>query len=178
MEQAQGARDTTSLAGKRERQDGDGCGNGDDGNGVPLGTRPPLKCRRLDPKARLPQRASCGAAGYDLYSVQDCVVPRHGKAKVQTGLAVAIPDGHYGRVAPRSSVAWNFVDVGAGVIDADYRGEVIVMLYNHGYADYHVRAGDKVAQLVLERISVPEPVWVDDLDETERGAGGFGSTGH
>ena len=80
--------------------------------------------------------------------------------------------------APRSGLAWkNFIDTGAGVIDADYRGEVKVLLFNHESTDFAVKRGDRVAQLILEKISTPEVVAVDDLDASDRGAGGFGSTG-
>ena len=89
-----------------------------------------------------------------------------------------MPDGTYGRVAPRSGLAWkNHIDVGAGVIDQDYRGNVGVVLFNHAEVDLEVTAGMRVAQLVLEKIMTPEIMEVDELDETERGAGGFGSTG-
>ena len=133
--------------------------------------------KKLHERALLPQKGTPGAAGYDLYAVEACVVPAHGKAKVGTGLALAVPCGYYGRIAPRSSMAWKHVDVGAGVIDSDYRGEVGVILYNHAGSDYAVEVGDKVAQLIVERIANPEPIWVDELDASERGAGGFGSTG-
>lgn len=80
--------------------------------------------------------------------------------------------------APRSGLAWkNSIDVGAGVIDADYRGPVGVILYNHSDIDFEVKPGDRIAQLILERIITPQVVEVEDLDPTVRGAGGFGSTG-
>ena len=91
---------------------------------------------------------------------------------------MAIPEGHYGRVAPRSGLAVkNFIDVGAGVIDCDYRGALGVVLFNHSADDFHIKPGDRIAQLIIEKISTPDVVEVDDLDETARGAGGFGSTG-
>lgn len=136
-----------------------------------------LRFKRLHKSAMLPQKGTPGAAGYDLCAIETCVVPAHGKSLVRTGLALAVPHGYYGRIAPRSSMAWKHVDVGAGVIDSDYRGEVGVILYNHADGDYAVDANDKVAQLIIERIADPEPVWVDELDVSERGAGGFGSTG-
>lgn len=83
-----------------------------------------------------------------------------------------------GRIAPRSGLAAkNFIDVGAGVIDADYRGPVKVLLFNHGETGFEVKEGDRVAQLVLERIYTPEVEEVEELEESVRGAGGFGSTG-
>ena len=126
----------------------------------------------------MPVRGSVLAAGYDIAASTDTVVPARGKALVKTDLAMAIPEGHYGRIAPRSGLAWkNFIDTGAGVIDADYRGEVKVMLFNHDENDFAVKRGDRVAQLILEQISTPEVIAVDDLDSSDRGAGGFGSTG-
>ena len=83
-----------------------------------------------------------------------------------------------GRIAPRSGLASkHMIDTGAGVIDADYRGQVKVLLFNHGEKDFEVKEGDRVAQLVLERIYTPEVVEVKELEESVRGAGGFGSTG-
>jgi dUTP pyrophosphatase len=100
------------------------------------------------------------------------------RAAVRTGLAVAIPEEFYGRVAPRSGLAVNYgLDVLAGVIDSDYRGEIVCALVNHGQEALTIDAGQRVAQLIIEAIITPEPVWTDALDETARGAGGFGSTG-
>lgn len=108
-------------------------------------------------------------------------VPARGKALVKTDIAVICPPGTYGRVAPRSGLAWkNSIDVGAGVIDADYRGNVGVILFNHSDADFEVKKGDRIAQLILEKIvyaDIEEVEMGADLDKTARGAGGFGSTG-
>lgn len=115
---------------------------------------------------------------YSQRSAYDYVVPAGGKELVKTDLSIAIPKGTYARVAPRSGLAWKkFIDVGAGVVDYDYRGNVGVILFNHGKEDFEVKVGDRVAQLILEQIMTPEVVECEDLDETERGAGGFGSTG-
>merc|ERR1712086_514545 len=139
---------------------------------------PLLKVKKLSADAVLPVRGTPLAAGYDLSSAIDIVIPARGKGIVKTDLAIAVPEGTYGRVAPRSGLAWkNHVDVGAGVIDQDYRGNVGVVLFNHAEADLQVTKGMRVAQLVLERIITPEVAEVEELDETERGAGGFGSTG-
>lgn len=143
-----------------------------------MSSQPVLKVKKLSQHAILPTRGSSGAAGYDLSSAYDCVVPAYGKALVKTDLAVAIPDGHYGRIAPRSSLAWkNHIDVGAGVIDCDYRNGVGVVLFNHADVDLAITAGDRVAQLILEKCSIVDVVEVNELDNTERGLGGFGSTG-
>ncbi|KAI9367122.1 DUTPase Dut [Aspergillus egyptiacus] len=140
---------------------------------------PPLLVKKLTPSARAPTRGSAFAAGYDLYAAKEVTIPAKGKALVDTGLAIAVPEGTYGRVAPRSGLASkHFIDTGAGVIDADYRGEVKVLLFNFSDVDFAVKEGDRVAQLVLERIYTPEVMVVEELAESVRGAGGFGSTGN
>lgn len=137
-----------------------------------------LKVKKIVDNAILPKRGSAAAAGYDLSSCVDATVPARGKAMVRTGLSIKVPSGTYGRVAPRSGLTWkNSIDVGAGVIDEDYRGEVNVILFNHSDVDFQIKAGDRIAQLVLERIVTPDVEEVAELDDTERGAGGFGSTG-
>ncbi|GAA5986368.1 hypothetical protein JCM10908_003726 [Rhodotorula pacifica] len=134
--------------------------------------------QRLSQTAQLPTRGSALAAGYDMYSAEDKTVPAQGKALISTGLAIAVPEGTYGRVAPRSGLASkHMIDTGAGVIDADYRGEVKVLLFNLSKTDFEVKQGDRIAQLILERIVTPEVQEVESLAETVRGAGGFGSTG-
>lgn len=106
------------------------------------------------------------------------VIPARGKELVKTDLSIAIPKDTYARIAPRSGLAWkHFIDTGAGVVDYDYRGNVGVILFNHADKDFEVKKGDRVAQMILERITTPEVVEVEDLEATERGAGGFGSTG-
>jgi len=141
-------------------------------------SQPPLLIKKLSPHATTPTRGSALSAGYDLYAAAPITIPSHGKALVSTDLAIATPEGTYGRVAPRSGLASkHFIDTGAGVIDADYRGEVKVLLFNHGEVDYEVKKGDRIAQLVLERISTPAVLEVESLEESARGAGGFGSTG-
>ena len=136
------------------------------------------RARRLSEFATIPVRATARSAGYDLSAAHDCIIPACGKAIVKTDLSIACPEGTYGRIAPRSGLAVkNFIDTGAGVIDADYRGPVGVVLFNHAKEDFAVKRGDRIAQLVLERIMTPDVVVCDDLDESERGAGGFGSTG-
>lgn len=101
-----------------------------------------------------------------------------GNALCKTDLQIALPDGCYGRVAPRSGLAVkHFVDVGAGVVDADYRGNLCVVLFNFGKEDFKVKRGDRIAQLICEKISYPELEEVQRLDETVRGENGFGSSG-
>lgn len=137
-----------------------------------------FRVQKLHPRAILPTKASSGSAGYDLSSIENIIIDPGGKALIRTGLKIAIPENTYGRVAPRSGLAVRHgIDVGAGVIDADYRGEVSVLLFNHGKDCYHVHAGSRIAQLILERILTPDVEEVDVLDATERGEGGFGSSG-
>lgn len=137
-----------------------------------------MKVKLLTETAKLPTRGSTYAAGFDLYSDEDTIIPAGTRKLVSTGIAVAVPIGYYGRVAPRSGLANKHgIDVFAGVIDADYRGEVGVILYNAGYHDFTIKKSDRIAQLVLESIFTGECRLVDNLDGTERNADGFGSTG-
>jgi dUTP pyrophosphatase len=137
-----------------------------------------LRFKQLDPRAVLPQRGSALSAGLDLHSIQEITIPPKQRGIARTGLAVAVPPGFYGRIAPRSGLAAkNGLDVLAGVIDSDYRGEICCLLYNTGDEVINLPAGGKICQLIVEQIITPEAVWSNDLDETARGAGGFGSTG-
>ena len=137
-----------------------------------------LRFKQLDSRAVLPKRGSALAAGLDVCCIEDVEIAAKQRALARTGLAVAIPPGFYGRVAPRSGLAVKQgLDVLAGVIDSDYRGEVCIVLYNTSDDAIVLPAGNKVCQLIIEQIITPEAAWVNDLDETARGAGGFGSTG-
>ncbi|KAI1093666.1 dUTP diphosphatase [Rostrohypoxylon terebratum] len=143
-----------------------------------LDASPPLLIKKLSSTAKLPTRGSAFSAGYDLYASQATTIPARGKALVETDISIAVPANTYGRIAPRSGLAAkHFIDTGAGVIDADYRGPVKVLLFNHADTDFAVAEGDRIAQLVVERIYTPEVVEVQELEESVRGAGGFGSTG-
>jgi len=142
---------------------------------TPLNT---LRFKQLDPRAVLPKRGSVLAAGLDVCGIEDLEIAPKQRVLARTGLAVAIPPGFYGRVAPRSGLAAkNGLDVLAGVIDSDYRGEIVCVLYNTGDEIIKLPAGSKICQLIIEQIITPEAAWATDLDETARGAGGFGSTG-
>ncbi|XP_062079727.1 deoxyuridine 5'-triphosphate nucleotidohydrolase-like [Humulus lupulus] len=137
-----------------------------------------FRVKRLSEKAVIPTRGSPLSAGYDLSSATDTKVPARGKALVPTDLSIAVPEGTYARIAPRSGLAWKHsIDVGAGVIDADYRGPVGVILFNYSDVDFEVKLGDRIAQLIIEKIITPDVMEVEDLDATVRGSGGFGSTG-
>ncbi|GMK54634.1 hypothetical protein CspeluHIS016_0112200 [Cutaneotrichosporon spelunceum] len=138
----------------------------------------PLRVKRLAPEAIIPTRGSASAAGFDLYASQPTTVPARGKAMVDTDISIALPEGTYGRIAPRSGLAAKHsIDTGAGVIDVDYRGPIKVILFNFSDADFAISTGDRIAQLILEEVRLAPAVEVDDLDVTERGEGGFGSTG-
>jgi deoxyuridine 5'-triphosphate nucleotidohydrolase len=126
----------------------------------------------------LPTYGSKFAAGMDLYSAEESIIPPKGKALIDLGLQVGIPSGYYGRMAPRSGLAaHNFIHIGAGVIDEDFRGNLKALLFNFSDEYFHVNIGDRIAQLVIEKILHADIVRVEELDETERGIGGFGSTG-
>ena len=116
-----------------------------------------VKVKRTNVNARLPVRGTSGAAGYDLAAAEAAVVPVHGKCLEKTDLAMALPTGCYGRIAPRSGLALKkFIDIGAGVIDADYRGEVGVILFNFSDQDFVVNMGDRIAQIIFEKIKTPQ----------------------
>jgi len=137
-----------------------------------------LMVERTHDNARLPTWGSELAAGMDLYADHAAIVAPEKPCVVQTGIKVAVPDGCYGRIAPRSGLAANHcIGVMAGVIDADYRGEINVLLCNHGKDAYTLLRGDRVAQLIIERISRPEIMETLHLPGTDRGDDGFGSTG-
>ena len=137
-----------------------------------------LQVKRLHPHARLPTRATEHSAGLDFYALCDVVIPPGRAEVIETGFAVAIPEGCAGFLWPRSGLAAKAsLDRLAGLIDADYRGEVRAVLINHGKVDIRISARDKVIQMVIQPITMLEPVEVDQLPDTERGDGGFGSTG-
>jgi len=137
-----------------------------------------LQFKRLDERATLPVRGSVASAGLDLFCIEEIRLEPKTRILARTGIAVAIPVGYYGRVAPRSGLAVkNGIDVLAGVIDSDYRGELCCALLNTGDEAVVLAPGSRICQLIIEKIITPEPVWVADLDNTSRGDGGFGSTG-
>lgn len=140
-----------------------------------------LRVRRLHADAVMPRRAYRGDAGLDLHSVDDLVLGPGERASVSTGIAVEIPAGHAGLVLPRSGLAARngIALVNApGLIDSGYRGEIRVLLLNTDRSDsFTITAGDRIAQLVLVRIETPEVAEAIELADSERGAGGFGSSG-
>jgi dUTP pyrophosphatase len=136
--------------------------------------------RRIDATVPVPRYARDGDAGLDLHAAESCALRPGERRAVRTGLALAIPRGFAGFVLPRSGLALRrgmTVLNAPGLIDAGYRGELQVLLVNHGDAVVEVERGDRIAQLVIQRVEAVELVEMEELPESERGAGGFGSTG-
>jgi dUTP pyrophosphatase len=137
-----------------------------------------FKVKLLSPDAKVPTRATEFSAGLDLSSIEDTVVPANKWIAIPTGISIQIPKDCYARIAPRSGLAFKYgIQVGAGVADSDYTGEIKVILFNHGSSDFEVKKGDRIAQLIFEKIYTDYFVEVEELDDTMRGDGGFGSTG-
>lgn len=134
--------------------------------------------RKLEEDAFIPSKGSEYAAGYDLYAREDFEIKSHGKVLVKTGIAIEMTKGIYGRIAPRSGMAWkHHIDVGAGVIDCDYRGDIGVVLFNHSDEDLTFERGTRVAQIIFTpyyEVNLEEKA---ELSESVRGSGGYGSSG-
>ncbi|EDU50984.1 dutpase [Pyrenophora tritici-repentis] len=137
-----------------------------------------LQVQLLSANAQAPKKGSQFAAGHDLFSAEEVVIPARGRKLVGTDIKISVPVGTYGRIAPRSGLAYKHgIDTLAGVIDADYRGPVGVILANLSDEDFSIKIGDRIAQLIVEKILMPEVLVVNELEASVRGAGGFGSTG-
>ncbi|AEW69618.1 dUTPase [Helicoverpa zea nudivirus 2] len=136
---------------------------------------PVLKYRKLSKNAKMPIHSTEESAGFDLCSAHEVVIPKRSRVLVNTDLGVLIPEGCYGRIAPRSKLAAKYgIDVGAGVVDRDYTGNIGVVLFNHSDDDFVVSKGDRIAQLICERIEIPTLEEDDTISErvTERGTRG------
>ena len=139
-----------------------------------------LSFRRIHPDAVMPAYAHASDAGMDVRSVRELVIPPGGRALVPTGLVVNLPAGYEAQVRPRSGLALKAgvtVLNSPGTIDAGYRGEIGVILANFGQDDFKVNVGDRIAQLVIAPVLQPVVVETTEVDSTDRGASGFGSTG-
>ena len=147
-----------------------------------------VKINLLNDRAKIPTQMTDGSAGYDLFAATDAVIPATaistggtvdiGRCLVPLGLAIELPIGTVGRIAARSGLSTKFnIEVGAGWIDSDFRGEVMVELKNLSSADFEIRTGDRIAQLILLRTHHAALVLSDKLDDTSRGMSGMGSTG-
>ena len=138
----------------------------------------PVPVKKLDPEATIPTKANDTDAGYDLYALEDCEIGANNHKLIKTGISMAIPKGYVGLIWPRSGLAYKHgLDVFAGVIDAGYRGDVGVLLYNSRLEHYKIAKGDRIAQILFQKIENFDLVEVDNLDDSARGEGGFGSTG-
>jgi dUTP pyrophosphatase len=147
---------------------------------VPTMLAPVFRVAKIHPDAVIPIRATKGSAGYDLSSVEHTIVPARGRTLIDTGLAFEVPMDTYIRICPRSGLAVKQgIDVGAGIVDSDYRGPVKVLLFNHGDVDFEVRKSDRIAQMVIHNIETPKfcEITYEEMVPTDRGNNGFGSTG-
>jgi dUTP pyrophosphatase len=138
-----------------------------------------INVKKLSENATIPTQGTKFAAGYDLYAAEDAVVVCGTRKLIKTNISMEITPGYYGRIAPRSGLAYkNGIDVLAGVIDSDYRGDIGVILYNTDKnIDFTVKKGDRIAQIIFEACYIATLNNVENLDNTLRQAGGFGSTG-
>lgn len=131
----------------------------------------------LDPGAHIPTRAHSTDAGLDLYAKEGQIVPAKGSAEFDTGVHIQLPPSMAGLLVSKSGLNTKHDITSTGLIDEDYTGSIKVKLYNHGWNEYHVEAGDKISQLVILPVCKPELEIVERMGKTERGDGGFGSTG-
>ncbi len=139
-----------------------------------------LKIKKIHPDAIIPKYAHFGDAGMDVFSIQEVILKPKERCKIRTGLKVEVPFGYELQARPKSGLAINNGITclnSPGTIDAGYRGEICIILINHSSKSYKIEKGSKIAQLVLNKIEFAEIEEVDDLSETSRGEGGFGSTG-
>lgn len=137
-----------------------------------------IQVKKLDQNATIPTR-TLRSAGYDLYSIETGIIPPNGGYKIfHTGIAMKVPDGYCGKIFSRSGLSCKYnLEHGAGVIDEDYTGEIMVKVNNFGKEEYTVNVGDRIAQIVLFKCLQVSMIEVSSLDETERGTNGFGSSG-
>ncbi len=136
-----------------------------------------MKVKKLDPRAKLPLRAHPTDSGADLFALEHTVLPARTVVKVRTGIAVELPENTSGIIWGKSSVESKGIKAMAGLVDAPYRGELLVCMYNLNDTDFVFEAGQKVAQLVVLPTLYPAFVEAEELSGTARGSGGFGSTG-
>jgi len=137
-----------------------------------------LSIKKLHLAATIPQYAHHNDAGMDLFSVSEITIQPHERVSVPTGIAMQIPDGYVGLIWDKSGISQKFgLKTLGGVVDAGYRGEIFVGLYNTGDNPYTFEAGQKLAQIIIQKIEQPEVIEVLELDDSIRGGGAFGSTG-
>lgn len=136
-----------------------------------------LSVKKLELDATLPTRAHSDDAGLDLYGSETIVIPPFGGTLASTGIAMALPHGYVGMIADRSSMARKGLKTAGGIIDAGYRGEIKVIFRNLTDQEIRIEKGDRIAQMLIIPIATPAVEEVQDLESSERGEGGFGSTG-
>ena len=136
-----------------------------------------LYIKKLHPYAKIPSYAHILDAGMDLFSCEEIILPPHERKLVPTGIAMAIPQGYVGLIWDKSGIASKGIKTMGGVIDSNYRGEIKVIMHNLSTEVYKIEQGHKIAQMLIQEVKQKEIVEVEDLEETDRGAGGFGSTG-
>lgn len=137
-----------------------------------------IAVKKLDKDAKVPAYAHPGDAGMDLFALENIVIQPGTRASVKTGIAMAIPEGYAGLIWDKSGIASkNGIKTMAGVIDSGYRGEIKIVLANLSREVYGIKKGDKIAQMLIQKVKRAEIIEAEELDETMRGEGGFGSTG-
>ena len=127
--------------------------------------------------AKAPTRGSVESAGLDLYAAESVRIRSGDRALISCGFEMSLPAGYVGLIWPRSGLAMAGLTVDAGVIDSDYRGDIKVLMVNNAYGHHQINEGDRIAQMLIQRVEMWEPIITDELDATGRGDGGFGSTG-
>jgi dUTP pyrophosphatase len=136
-----------------------------------------LKVKLINANAKVPFKADSGCAGYDVFSTESVEIYSKTRKLVSTGISTEFSDRYYLRVAPRSGLSVTGIDIGAGVIDSSYRGEIKVLMINNSDITFDIEKGSKIAQLIMEKCESPEIELNFNLSKTTRGDGGFGSTG-
>ncbi len=137
-----------------------------------------IQIKKLKPEARLPEYAHSGDAGMDFFSVENINIKPGERIVCQTGIAMKIPDGYVGLIWDKSGIASKGgIKTMGGVIDSGYRGEIGIILQNLSKKDYNIKSGDQIAQMLIQKVESPKIEEINELDDTERGEGGFGSTG-
>ena len=137
-----------------------------------------IQIKKLSKNGVIPTQGSSYAAGYDLYAAEEMIIEPGQRGLIKTNISVSIPESYYGRVAPRSGLSYKKgLDVLAGVIDADYRGDIGVILLNTGSETFKANLGDRIAQLIIEKCHRVSWKEVDALSDSVRSSRGFGSTG-
>ena len=136
-----------------------------------------IRVKRLSSQPKLPTKGSRLVAGHDIYAISEFTIPPQGQVLAETGIAIGLPKGTYARIAPRSGLARKKgIAINGGVIEADYTGEIRVIMINHGKAHCRIQEGDRIALLIIEKINTSDIMEVNELEVTERADSGFGST--